>query len=138
MTNHRQQCWRASHRYTEGEVVIAWVTSRCERTHVAGKRRPVVLVRRADPAASGWQVACLTSRPSRSRRRCVTATAQNGLQRDGYLWGGGLTYLPAEDLYRPIGVVDPDLASTVIDRYRLGPTDASIIWEVAQRPDEEA
>lgn len=115
--------WRAIHHYVPGEVVIAVVRNPRECANPTAKARPVVLVASTEPASSGWLVAGLTTKSryksTGQMRVRVFATATNGLDGISYLWGESLTWIPAEDLCRPIGVVDEVLAESIIAHCRL-------------------
>jgi len=121
MSHHREGhpgAWRAIHHYVPGEVVIAVVRNPRECANPTDKARPVVLVASTGPADSGWLVAGLTSkgryRSTGMTRPRVFATPVNGLYGLSFLWSESLTWIPAEDLRRPIGMVDVAMAETII------------------------
>lgn len=115
--------WRAIHHYVPGEVVIAVVRNPHQCAKPTDKARPVVLVASTEPAASGWLVAGLTTKAryktSGAARPRVFATPVNGLNGISFLWGESLTWIPAEDLRRPIGMVDVAMAETIIANCKL-------------------
>lgn len=115
--------WRPIHGYRPGEIVLAEVRNPRECIAPTGKRRPVVLIDRADEWATGWWVVGLTTQPvfktTGGARVAVKATSRNGLRSDGYLWGEKATWVPVEALIRPIGIVDPSMAEAIVSHGRF-------------------
>lgn len=91
-----------------------------------GKERPVVLVRRV---STGWYVAGLTTlaRYADGQPRLPVPDHEAvGLAGAGYLWGGKLVFVPANEIRNRIGCATPPLVRALVE-VTSGLTEADVL-----------